>query len=231
VTTAAAVTGTTPLWLFVRASGTIDLVLLTASVALGVMVMGQGSVRRAPRFVFQHLHRDVSMIAVALLVGHVVASVLLLHLDVIPSVVPFTSSVRRVYLGLGVLAADLMAVLVVTSVVRRRLRLRRWRLLHWSAYLAWAAAVVHGAAPGTDRAIPWVGALDIACVLAVVVVAAVRLTRLPGLRPAHLMAIGGVAALALVAFVSWVHRDGPTAASSTHVHVHVLSPTITEESS
>src|SRR5206468_4000064 len=134
VTTASVVTGTSPLWIFVRASGTLDLVLLTISVILGVTVIGQGAVRGTPRFVFQHLHRDVSVLAVALLVGHVLAAVLLLHLDVIPSVVPFASQVRRVYLGLGVLGADLMAVLTVTSVVRQRLRLQRWRLLHWTAY-------------------------------------------------------------------------------------------------
>ena len=157
------------LWTIVRASGTVDLLLLTVVVALGVAVIGRGSVRGTPRFVFQHLHRDASLLAVTLLVAHVVAAVVLVHLDVLPAVVPFASATRRVYLGLGVLGADLMALIAVTSMLRRRLGLRSWRRLHRAAYVAWVAGVVHGAAPGTDRKVPWIAALDVACVAVVLV--------------------------------------------------------------
>lgn len=193
------------LWTVVRASGTVDLVLLTVVIALGVAVIGRGSVRGAPRFVFQHLHRDASLLAVALLVAHVMAAVLLVHLDVIPAVIPFTSATRRVYLGLGVLGADLMALIAVTSSVRRRLGLRGWRRLHWAAYAAWVAGVVHGAAPGTDRKVPWIAALDVACVAVVLVAVAVRLSREPRQHPFRLLAVGATTAFALAGFVSWMH--------------------------
>lgn len=210
---AAALDQTSSLWTLVRVSGTVDLVLLTVSIGLGITVIGEGSVRGAPRFVFRHLHRDVSLIALALLAAHIIASVLLLHLDVVPTVVPFTSGVRRLYLGLGVLAADLMAVVVVTSAVRRRLRLRRWRFVHVSAYVAFVGAVVHGAAPGTDRGIPWVAAVDVLCVAAVLALVTSRYARMHHHRPARLLAAGAVSALALVAFVAWVRADNP---SSSH---------------
>ena len=192
------------LWTLVRASGTVDLILLTVVVALGVAVIGRGSIGSTPRFVFQHLHRDASLLAVALLVAHVVAAVLLVHLDVIPSVVPFTSATRRVYLGLGVLGADLMALIAVTSMVRRRLGLRGWRRLHWAAYVAWAAAVVHGAAPGTDRRVPWIAAVDIVCVAVVLAALAVRLSRQPRQHPVRLLAVGATTAFALAGFVVWM---------------------------
>jgi len=198
---------TSSLWTFVRVSGTVDLVLLTVSIALGLTVIGAGSVRGAPRFVFRHLHRDVSLIALALLAAHIIATVFLLHLDIVPTVVPFTSSVRRVYLGLGVLAADLMAVVVVTSALRHRLRLRRWRFVHLSAYGAWVGAVVHGAAPGTDRGIPWVAVLDILCVGVVLGLVTVRYARMHHHRPGRLLAAGAASALVLVAFVAWVRAD------------------------
>ena len=193
------------LWTVVRASGTVDLMLLTLVVALGVAVIGHGPVRRTPRFVFQHLHRDASLLAVALLVAHVVAAVVLVHLDVIPAVVPFTSATRRVYLGLGVLGADLMALIAVTSMIRRRLGLRGWRRLHWAAYVAWAAGVVHGAAPGTDRRVPWIAAVDIVCVAVVLAAVAVRLSRQPRQHPVRLVAVGAGTAFALAGFVLWMH--------------------------
>jgi methionine sulfoxide reductase heme-binding subunit len=192
------------LWTVVRASGTVDLILLTVVVALGVAVVGRGSIGGTPRFVFQHLHRDASLLAVALLVAHVVAAVLLVHLDILPSVVPFASAARRVYLGLGVLGADLMALIAVTSIVRRRLGLRGWRRLHWAAYVAWAAAVVHGAAPGTDRRVPWIEAVDILCVAVVLTALAVRLGRQPRQHPFRLLAVGATTAFALAGFVVWM---------------------------
>jgi methionine sulfoxide reductase heme-binding subunit len=195
------------LWTVVRASGTVDLLLLTVVVALGVAVIGRGSVRGAPRFVFQHLHRDASLLAVALLVAHVVAAVLLVHLDVIPAVVPFTAATRRLYLGLGVLGADLMALIAVTSMVRRRLGLRGWKRLHWAAYAAWAAGVVPGATPGTDRLVPWIAALDIACVAVVLAAVAVRLSRPSRQHPFRLLAVGATTAFALAGFLAWMHAS------------------------
>jgi methionine sulfoxide reductase heme-binding subunit len=204
---AASLDQSSSLWTLVRVSGTVDLVLLTVSIGLGIIVIGEGSVRGAPRFVFRHLHRDVSLIALSLLAAHIIASVLLVHLDIVPTVVPFASSVRRIYLGLGVLAADLMAVIVVTSALRHRLRLRRWRFVHWSAYVAWVGAVVHGAAPGTDRGIPWVATLDVLCVGSVLALVMARFARMHHHRPARLLTAGAVSALVLVAFVAWVRAD------------------------
>jgi sulfoxide reductase heme-binding subunit YedZ len=203
------------LWMLVRASGTVDIVLLTVTVALGVSTIGSGAVGGAPRFFIRHIHRDASLLAVALLIAHVVAAVMLLHLGLIPSLVPFASHTRRLYLGLGVLGADLMVAVAVTSMVRMRLGLRRWRWLHLTAYLAWGAAVVHGAAPGTDVGVPWVADLDIACVLVVMACAIVRLLQLQRHQPLRLLMGGAVAALALIGFVTWVHTGPSTTAPSS----------------
>lgn len=211
---AAPATGGAPdaLWLVVRAAGTVDLVLLSAAIALGVAAAGRGQGRRAPRFVRQLVHRDLALLAVGLLVAHVLAAVALLHLGALASLVPFTSHVRRGYLGLGVLGADLMVLLTVTSVVRRRMGLEQWRRLHWAAYGAWVAAVVHGAAPGTDRLVPWVAWVDVACVVIVAAAIAARLAGLAQHRPAVLVAGGATVAATVFIFTSWVHVAAPSAA-------------------
>ena len=65
------------------------------------------------------------------------------------AVLPFGSAYRPVWLGLGAGSFDLMLVLIVTSLVRTRISYRAWRALHWTAYLCWPAAVVHGLGTGT----------------------------------------------------------------------------------
>jgi sulfoxide reductase heme-binding subunit YedZ len=139
--------------------------------------------------------------------------------------VPFTSGTRRVYLGLGVLGADLMAVLAVTSMLRRRLGLSGWRRLHWAAYVAWAAAVVHGAAPGTDRRVQWIAYLDIVCVAIVLIALAVRFSQHPRHHPLRLLAVGAAAAFSLAGFVAWMQITPGSA--STHT-MPSTSSTITD---
>ena len=60
-----------------------------------------------------------------------------------------------------------MLTLIVTSLMRTRLGLRSWRLVHWSAYLCWPVAVLHGLGTGTDTPVRWVLVLTAGCVLAV----------------------------------------------------------------
>ena len=50
---------------------------------------------------------------------------------------PFTGQYRPLGIGLGVVAIDLLAALIVTSLLRQRIGYRIWRAVHWSAYACW----------------------------------------------------------------------------------------------
>jgi sulfoxide reductase heme-binding subunit YedZ len=65
-------------------------------------------------------------------------------------VVPFTSHYEPLWLGLGALAIDLTAAVVITSLLRFRLGLRLWRAVHWLAYAAWPVAAIHGIGAAAD---------------------------------------------------------------------------------
>ena len=67
-------------------------------------------------------------------------------------VVPFVGAYRPFWLGLGALALDLLAALIVTSLLRARIGLRAWRAVHWVAYACWPVALVHGLGTGSDVA-------------------------------------------------------------------------------
>src|SRR5438874_2405352 len=69
--------GPSAYWYLARGTGAVSLVLLTASVVLGVL----GSLRfaaapRWPRFAIDSLHRDVSLLVLVVLVAHIITSVL-----------------------------------------------------------------------------------------------------------------------------------------------------------
>jgi sulfoxide reductase heme-binding subunit YedZ len=157
-------------WYLTRGTGAVALVLLTASVLLGVL----GSLRfsagpRWPRFAIETLHRDVSLLVMVVLAVHIVTSVLdsFAPISVLNAVIPFTGTYRPLWLGFGALSFDLLVALAATSLVRRRLGYRAWRSIHWLAYASWPVAVLHGLGTGSDTKVWWMLALTGVCVVTV----------------------------------------------------------------
>jgi sulfoxide reductase heme-binding subunit YedZ len=165
------------LWYATRATGLVTLLMLTASVLLGLLVAGRFSSQRWPRFLTQGLHRNVSLLVLVFLVLHVSTTVLDTYTSIPLSAafVPFASSYKTGWLSLGAVALDLLIALVVTSLVRDRLGYRTWRRVHWLAYACWPVAVAHGLGIGTDRSVTWVIALTLGCVGCVGVAATWRI--------------------------------------------------------
>ncbi|MFF4359940.1 ferric reductase-like transmembrane domain-containing protein [Streptomyces sp. NPDC001604] len=167
-----ALTGS-PLWYASRASGTLSLILLTATLVLGIASGGRSAPRRIGRFEIGLLHRNLSLLTLVFLVVHVVTAVLdpFVRLGWAVSVVPFGAAYRPLWLGLGTAALDLLLAVLVTSALRLRLGVRRWKAVHWLAYGAWPFALFHGVGTGTDTRLPlqlWLYAGCLASVVAAV---------------------------------------------------------------
>ena len=165
----AAAHGSAALWYLTRATAVTALVLLSAVVVLGITTsLGQSS-RHWPRFFSQALHRDLSLLSLALIAVHVLTTVLdgFVPLGLLDAVVPFHSPSRRLWQGLGALSFDLFLVLGITSALRQRIGYRMWRVIHWLAYLCWPFAVFHGLGAGTDTRLEPVVVIDAVCVSAV----------------------------------------------------------------
>jgi sulfoxide reductase heme-binding subunit YedZ len=194
-----------PLWFTTRGAAVATLLLLTATVVLGIATSLRAEGRRTPRFVVAALHRNLSLFALLLLLVHIVTSVLdpFAGIRVSDVLIPFTGAYRTFWLGLGVLAAEILLVLVATSLLRGHVGPRWWRVIHWLAYASWPLALVHGLGTGSDAQQPWMLGLSAACMAAVLVALAARMrtgtwTTLPvrGLAAA-------VAVAATVAICGW----------------------------
>jgi methionine sulfoxide reductase heme-binding subunit len=164
------------LWYTTRATGIVALALLTGVVVLGVLTALRRESSNVPRFAVQDLHRRFSLLAVVFTALHVLTTLTDAYVPVgwASLVVPFTSPYRRLWLGLGTVAVDLLLAVTVSSLARRAMAHRVWRAIHWSAYAAWPVALVHASGTGTDRGLRWTQVLAGACVAAVVTAGAVR---------------------------------------------------------
>jgi methionine sulfoxide reductase heme-binding subunit len=163
-------------WYVTRATGTVSLILLTASVVIGIAAIARLQGPGVPRFVVDGMHRTVSLLAVVLLVIHILTSVLdsFAPISIVDAVVPFVGTYRPFWLGLGAVAFDLLLAVAITSLVRRRLGHSTWRGVHWLAYACWPVAVLHGLGTGSDVHQSWMLLINVACIVAVLGAVVVR---------------------------------------------------------
>ena len=183
-------------WYATRGLGATTLVVLTATVVLGILSATRWSGAATPGFVAVDLHRNLSLVGMMLLLGHIVTTVLdpYAHISVRDVLIPMGAAYRPVWLGLGVVAFWILIGLIATSLMRDRVGLRTWRVIHWAAYATWPLAVIHGIGTGSDARAPWMVALVAACSAAVAVAIADRLRdgRLITLPVRVLAAVGGI---------------------------------------
>ena len=167
----------TALWYASRATGVVSLLLLTGAMVLGMLVNRQGRLPGLPRFAVTGLHRNLSLLAVVFVVIHVVTAVAdgYVNIPLISAVVPFTSPYERLWLGLGAVSLDLMVAVIVTSLLRRHLSRRAWRVVHLLSYLSWPIAWVHAFFASGDLQHGVLFVLALLCAIAVVVALSWRL--------------------------------------------------------
>jgi sulfoxide reductase heme-binding subunit YedZ len=164
-------------WYLTRSTGAVALLLLTLALALGVADIQRWASPNWPRFVVDALHRNVSLLALVFLVLHILTSVLdsFAHISILDAVVPFVGSYRPFWLGLGAVAFDLMLAVILTSLLRRRVGERVWRVTHWFVYACWPIALLHSLGTGSDVKSAWMLVLALACLALVIAAVLVRL--------------------------------------------------------
>jgi sulfoxide reductase heme-binding subunit YedZ len=167
----------TLLWYTTRGAGAVSLVMLTGVVVLGTLSTMRFQAAGWPRFLTPALHRNIALLTVVFLALHIVTAVAdpFTHLGWLAAVVPFSSYYRTFWLGLGTIAFELLAAIVITSLVRGLVGHRAWQAIHWLAYASWPVAVVHGLGTGTDTRSAWLLVITILSVAAVAVTFGYRL--------------------------------------------------------
>jgi predicted ferric reductase len=166
------------LWYATRGAGAVTLILLSAVVVLGVLSSLRVQGESWPRFLTTGLHRNLALMTLVFLALHIVTAVVdpYTNLGWVAAVVPFSSYYRTFWLGLGVIAFELLLAIVITSLFRTYLGHHAWRLIHWLTYAAWPVAVVHGLGTGTDTWSAWMLTITAACVAGVGMAVIIRVS-------------------------------------------------------
>src|SRR5215472_8660070 len=139
-------------WYVARAAGLVSWGLLTAAtmwgLALSTKIFGK---RPRPNWLLD-LHRMLGGLALVFVGVHVGAILLdtYVHFGVASVIVPFASSWRPVAVAWGVVALYLLLAVELTSLLRSRLPNAIWRGVHYTTFVLFVTATIHGLSAGTD---------------------------------------------------------------------------------
>jgi len=147
-------------WLASRAAGVCAMLLVSASVGLGLATAARLFPPRMRRAVLA-VHQQTALAALMSIVAH---GVLLLpdrwlHPGPAGIAVPFAIGYRPAATALGIVAGYLAALLGLSFYARRRIGPRLWRRLHMATLAVYVMAMVHVVTAGTDAATVWLQAL------------------------------------------------------------------------
>lgn len=206
------------IWYAARASGVAAYVVLSLVVMLGMTLGGKAQNRRWPRFSVEDVHRFGGLLVGSLIGIHVltIAADSFLPFSLVQLLVPFTSTYRPLWTGLGVAAAEILLALAITNHYRKRLPYSFWRKAHYLNFAVWGLASVHGLMSGTDRGAAWLAILYGVAVAGVVMVLVWRFGR-HVFRSPRVATAGAVTVVALPLLILGPLRHSPPAWNAAHV--------------
>ena len=175
-------------WFLIRGSGIAAFVLLTASVAWGLMVSTKLFGRAVKAKGLQWIHESLGIAAVVATVLHLGAlwADEFIEFTVVDLLVPGASEWEPMATALGIVAFWTLLVVTFSFYVKKWIGQGAWRTIHYLAFGSYTAALVHGVAAGTDTANPWMAGMYIGSAILVGLLTVVRilLARAPAARTA-----------------------------------------------
>lgn len=143
-------------WLASRAAGIVAMLLVSASVGLGLANAARLVPPRARRALVA-VHEQLALATLGAIAAH--ALLLLpdhwLRPGVAGIAVPFAIAYRPLAVSLGIVGGYLAALLGLSFYARRRIGPRLWRRLHVGMLVVYVMALAHTLTAGTDAGTTW----------------------------------------------------------------------------
>lgn len=139
-------------WYITRAAGIAAFILLWLSTAWGLAVSSKIFDTLLHRAYTYDFHQFLSLLALGFLFLHIAVLMLdqFLPFSIGQILVPFTSSYRPLWVGIGVIAFYLTLLVTVTFYIRGRIGVKAFRWIHTLSLVAYLGATFHGLYAGTD---------------------------------------------------------------------------------
>jgi hypothetical protein len=143
-------------WFAARAGGIVAYLLLWFATFWGIMVSSKMLKGRVEASLIYGLHEFFPLLAILFAAIHAVVLLGDSYIDFRVShlFLPFTSPYKPLWTGLGTVALYLTLALVTSFYVRSWIGRKVWRALHYTSFLAFGLALLHGLMAGTDSKVP-----------------------------------------------------------------------------
>ena len=145
-------------WTVARAGGFTAYILLALAVIVGLALSLQlQSPARWPRLLNSELHNFLSLLALIFTGVHVLAVLVdpFTRFGLSDVLIPFASSYRTVWMGLGIVALYLGIAIGISTWLRPKIGYTWWRRLHVLTLGIFALTALHGVATGSDTRTWW----------------------------------------------------------------------------
>jgi sulfoxide reductase heme-binding subunit YedZ len=145
-------------WLASRASGILALILMSASVTIGLL-LATGLARARPglpkKLVGIHEHAALCSLVAIAVHGITLLGDGWMRPGISGIAVPFTLDYEPVFTGVGIISGYIAAGLGLSFYARRRIGTKVWRKLHKLTVAAWMGSMVHAIGAGSDASSAW----------------------------------------------------------------------------
>ena len=174
-------------WLASRASGIVALVLITASVALGLTMASKVVTARGVRPMLARVHEQTALAGLIAIAVHGITLLgdAWLNPGLTGVLVPFTMGYEPAYTGLGTIAGYLALALGLSFYARRRIGAKLWRKAHRATVVVYVLALVHTLGAGTDAGSTWLRAFMLSTAVPIAVLFALRVRPVRKVVPAR----------------------------------------------
>ena len=169
-------------WHTARAGGIVAWALMAASVLWGLALSTKVTHGRPRPNWLLDMHRFLGAAALVFTGIHV-GSIMLdsyVHFGPTEVLVPFTGNWHPAAVAWGIVSVYLMAAIEVTSLLRRRIRKRLWRSVHFASFAVFVLSTVHLFTAGTDSSEPILRAAVYCTVAATAALTALRVRQATG---------------------------------------------------
>ena len=139
-------------WFLSRGTGVAGYLLITGSMIYGLLITTKTGTGTVPVPVSFGMHEYISWLGLVFAAVH--ALVLLfdgyIHYTIFSILVPFNSSYRTAWVGVGQIAFYVMALISASFYAKKRLGHRTWQFIHYASFLTFILVTLHGIFSGTD---------------------------------------------------------------------------------
>ena len=164
-------------WFVIRTTGVMAYLILSLSVVLGLLTSSRILMKWIALPLASELHKVSTFLALAALIIHV--GMLLIDptfpFTVTELFTPMLAPYRPIAVTAGLVSIYLSVLLTFSFYIRRRIGQKTWRVFHYTGFIAYLLATLHGLFAGTDSASLWAQAMYMSSALSVLLLVNLRI--------------------------------------------------------